>query len=148
MSKQAKIIKRVFKSELNEKGIIIGSFYVLNYCDICIFFRVCKTTKKSVYLIELATKKYKNGVMLVKDFKPAKNPYIVQNNNTWLNSLYEVFPTKDKLLPIEISYGSKLYNEALRRHKKPVVGTAYAEPIEEVWKWYWIIDDEIINGVA
>lgn len=137
----------MFKSELNEQGIIIGSFYVLNYYGVYVFFRVCKTTKKSVYLIELATKKHKDGVVLTKGFKPTKKPYIVQNNNTWRNSIYEVFPTQDKLLPIEIYYGSKLYNEALKNTKYPVCGTAYAEPVQDIWKWYWI-KDEITNGVA
>ena len=141
------IIKKTFKSEPNEQGIIIGSFYILNYYGVYVFFRVCKTTKKSVYLIELATKKHKDGVVLTKGFKTTKKPYIVQNNNTWRKSNYEVFPTKDKLLPIEIEYGSKLYNEALKNTRYPMVGTGYAEPIEDIWKWYWI-KDEIVNGVA
>ena len=98
--------------------------------------------------MELATKRYKDGVALTKGFKPSKNPYIVQNNNTWRKSLYEVFPTKDKKLPIEVQYGSKLYNEAIRRGNKAIVGTGYAEPIEDIHEWYWLEDREIINGVA
>ena len=141
------IIRRVFKSELNEQGILIGSFYILNYYGVYVFLRVCKTTKKSVYLIELATKKHKEGISLTKGFKPTKKPYIVQFNNTWRKSNYEVFPTKDKLLPIEITYGSKLYNAALQNTKYPVCGTAFAEPVQDIWKWYWVVEEKA-NGVA
>lgn len=141
-----KIKKHNFKNELNEQSIIIGSFYILNYYDILVFFRVCKTTKKSVYLIELGTKKYKDGIILTKGFKASKKPLVILNNNTWQKSTYEVFPQKDGL-PIEIEFGSKLYNEALKRTDFPLCGTVYAELIQDIWKWYWVIEEKI-NGIA
>ena len=65
--------------ELNDYGIFLLDIYVLNYYGIKVFFQVCKTTEKSVYLIELATKRYKNGIMLTKNFSASKKPYIILN---------------------------------------------------------------------
>lgn len=147
----AKWLQNYNKNELNEMGIFVGSFYILNYYGICVFFRVCKTTKKSVYLMELATKRYKEGIMLCKGFKGSKNPYVVLENNTWRKSKYEVFPTEEGL-PIEVQYGSKLFNEAKNKmcQNVPMCGQVYAQPIEfnDLMAHYWLDDIEKINGLA
>lgn len=140
-----------FQNELNEKGIIIGSFYILNYYGICVFFRVCKTTKHSVYLMELATQRYEDGIMLKDGFKGSKDPYVVLENNTWRKSQYEVFPEKNGCLPIPVEYGSKLYREAENKMVgSPLCGTVYAEPIpyDDLMSHYWLDDIEIVNGNA
>lgn len=36
-------------NELNQQGIFIGDYFVLNYYDILVFFQVTKTTKNSVF---------------------------------------------------------------------------------------------------
>lgn len=140
--------------ELNDYGIFLLDIYVLNYYGIKVFFQVCKTTEKSVYLIELATKRYKNGIiMLTKNFSASKKPYIILNNNTRRKSTYEVYPVKNgygHYLPIEVKLGSRLHEEALNRTDFPIAGTAYAVPVRDVLNKYWVDDiiEEEVNGLA
>lgn len=134
--------------EINEKGIMLLDVFMLDYCGIKVFFQVCKTTKKSVFLVELGIKKYKNGITLLKGFKPSKNPYIITINNTQTKSTYEVFPEKiddnEYWLPIEIKMGSKIYIKAITKNREyPPIGTAYAVPIKEYANKYWENSTEI-----
>ena len=128
-------------NELNQQGIFIGDYFVLNYYDILVFFQVTKTTKNSVFLIELATKHTKYGIMLTKRLKPSKNPLIIQKNNTSTKTQYEVYPTKlnDKeyWLPIYINYGDKIFELASKQTDFPAYGYAYACRINEVINKYW-----------
>ena len=63
--------------ELNKYDIFLLDVFVLNYYGILVFFQVCKTKKDSVFLVELATKRYKNGITLTKGFKASKKPHSV-----------------------------------------------------------------------
>lgn len=126
--------------DLNNYGIFITDIYLLSYCGIILFFQVCKTTKKSVYLIELATKKYKNGTMLTKRIHASKKPLIIKHNNTITKSNYEIFPIKiddEYLLPIEIKYGDDLYKKAEEYVDYPPIGYVYAIPIKDYLHKYW-----------
>ena len=49
---------------MNVHGVFLQDIYLLSYCGIKVIFQVCKTYERSVCLIELATKKYKNGISL------------------------------------------------------------------------------------
>ena len=124
-------------NELNDNGIFLLDVFVLNYYGILVFFQVCKTTEKTVFLVELGTKRYKDGITLTKRFKAAKKPYIILNNNTHTRSTYEVVPYK-MTVPIMIDLDMPIYKEALKRTELPIVGTFYAEKIVDYANKYWI----------
>lgn len=134
-------------NELNNQGIFLLDVFMLDYCGIKVFFQVCKTTEKSVFLVELATKRYKNGIMLTKNLSVSKKPYIIINNNTRTRSTYEVYPinmdmeNREYWLPIEIKINSRIYKEA-RKEYSPI-GIAYAVPIRDFLNKYWLEDEEI-----
>lgn len=128
-------------NELNECGIFLLDIYLLDYYGIKTFFQVCKTTKETVYLVELATKTTKYGIMLTKHIKASKKPLIVRFNNTYTKSQYEVKPInlngKEFWLPIPINYGDPIYKEAEKYDFCPACGYAYAVPIKDVINKYW-----------
>ena len=132
--------------EINKQGIFLLDIYMLDYYGVKVFFQVCKTTENSVFLVELATKRYKNGIMLTKNLNASKNPYIILNNNTRTKSTYEVSPTKldtnEYMLPIEVKINSKLYLEAQKHISYPIYGTAYAVHIKDYLNKYWINEQE------
>ena len=136
------------KNELNKYGIFLLDIYMLDYYGIKVFFQVCKTTRETVYLVELATKVTKYGIMLTKTIKPSKKPYFVRYNNTYTKSEYQVKPInlKDKQiwLPIEIKYTDKIYEEAKKYYDYPVWGYAYAVPmkLDDVLNKYWELPKE------
>lgn len=128
------------RDELNEQGIFLLDIYMLDYYGIKVFFQVCKTRKNSVYLVELATKRYKNGTMLTKTIKASKKPIIITSNNTYTKSTYKVYPVKlynEYWLPIDIKYGSSINNLAKEYVDYPSFGTAYAIPIKDYLNKYW-----------
>lgn len=125
---------------LNDYGIFIADIYLLSYCGIIVFFQVCKTRKKSVYLVELATKKYKNGTMLTKTIHASKKPLIIKQNNTIRKTTYEIYPIQidnEYLLPIPVNYGDDLYREAEKYVDYPPTGYVYAVPIKDYGNKYW-----------
>ena len=97
------------------------------------FFTVVWTKKDRVYLIELATKKYKNGIRFTKKIRATKHPLVILEKNVYRKSEYFVFPANivpnEVWLPIEVKYGSKLYKEACKRTPYPICGTAFAKPV-------------------
>lgn len=129
------------KNELNRFGIFLLDIYLLDYYGVKVFLQVCKTTKETVYLTELATKNTKYGIMLTRRIKASKKPLIVRNDNTPTKSQYEVKPInlndKEYWLPIEIKYGDPIYLEACKYHDYPACGYAYAVPIKDVINKYW-----------
>ena len=139
--------------ELNESGIFLLDTYLLDYYGVKVFFQVCKTTKHSVYLVELATKKTKYGIMLTKRIKASKKPLVILKNNTYTKSEYEVTPInlngKEYWLPIEIHYGDLIHQEAEKYYDFPAVGYAYAVPIKDVINKYWetptLIEEENVG---
>ena len=139
--------KKLMIDELNDCGIFLLDIYLLDYYGIKVFFQVCKTTKNTVYLVELATKRTKYGIMLTKHIKASKNPLIVRSNNTYTKSEYEVKPInlsgKEYWLPIEIKYGDPIHKEAEKYDFCPVCGYAYAVPIKDVINKYWKAPSEI-----
>ena len=139
-------------NELNKYDIFLLDVFVLNYYGILVFFQICKTTKNTVFLVELGTKKYRDGITLTKNLKTAKNPYIILNNNTHTKSQFEIYPVKiekEPWLPIEIGVNSRLFKEALNRTDFPLVGTVYAVPLRDYANKYWVNEIEMnINGYA
>ena len=129
-------------NELNDSNIFLLDIFVLNYYGILVFFQVCKTTEKSVFLVELATKRYKNGIMLTKRLRTSKNPYIILTNNTHTKSDYEVYPSRMGL-PIEITYGSKLHREAEKINGFAITGTFYAVHCWDYLNKYWVSSEKI-----
>ena len=134
---------------INEYGVFIGDVYVLNYYGVLVFFRVCETRKETVFLVELGTKKYKNGIMLRKGLKASKTPLVVLKNNTYSKTNFEVKPIKlfdeQYWLPIEVKYGDPLHKEACKYHEFPSVGFVYAVPLEDYLNKYWENDKVIIE---
>ena len=123
---------------MTDTGIYLLDLYLLSYSGMKIIFQVCKTTKKSVFLIELATKRYKGGYTLTDTFHATKSPLIVVDKNVFTKSTYEVPATrKDKKLPIRILYGSRAYNEATKYVKYPKFGTFLAVPFLDYMNTYW-----------
>ena len=138
------------ENELNDNGVFIGDIYVLNYYEILVFFEVCKTKANSVFLVELGTKRYKNGVMFLKGYKASKKPLVITENNTRTKATYEVRPRKDLSLPILITTDTVLYKHAKENVRHPSVGVFYATKIVDYMNRYWITDEEKyeINGIA
>lgn len=136
------------KDELNDYGVFISDVYVLNYYGILVFFQVCKTTEKTVFLVELGTKKYKNGITLLKGLKASKNPLIITKNNTIRKTEYEVFPQKDLSLPIQIDFNTPIYKKALEHNNNVLIGIFYAKKILDFNNVYWVVTEENINGYA
>lgn len=130
-------------NELNDFGVFIGDVYVLNYYNILVFFLVCRTTEKTVFLIELATKRYKNGIMLTKRLKPSKNALIIINNNSKRNGTYQVVPNKDLSLPIKIDMNLPIYKKALERTEFPLIGTFYATKVIDYTNRYWLLEEKL-----
>lgn len=128
-------------NELNDKSVFLGDVYCLNYYGILVFFYVSKTTAKTVYLVELGTKRYKNGIMLTKNLKASKKPYIILNNNTYTKTTYEVIPEKNLSLPIMITSDLPIYKKALDNVDFPLTGVFYAEKIFDYINRYWVVDN-------
>ncbi len=133
-------------NELNDYDIYITDVYMLNYEGVLVFFQVCGTKKKSVFVIELATKKYKsNYLMLSKNMCPSKKPFFVLTNNVFTKSTYEVFPVDigygKYFLPFLVKYGDPLYKEAEKYVSTPAPGWVYAKRIsvDEYVNKYWQI---------
>ena len=138
------------ENELNDNGVFIGDIYVLNYYEILVFFEVCKTEAKSVFLVELGTKRYKNGVIFQKGFKTSKKPLIIAENNTRNKTTYQVRPRKDLSLPILSTTDMLIYKRAKENTKYPNTGIFYATKIVDYMNRYWVTDEEKyeINGIA
>lgn len=138
------------ENELNDQGVFLGDIYVLNYYEILVFFEVCKTKEKSVCLVELGTKRYRNGVMFLKGYKASKRPLIITENNTRNKTTYRVRPEKDLSLPILITTDLPIYRRARENVKNPQVGIFYATKIVDYINHYWVTDEEKyeINGCA
>ena len=131
-------------NEINKYGIFLLDIYLLNYYGVKVFFQVCKTTKETVFLIELATKETKEGIMLTKRIKASKKPLIIRENNTHTKSKFEVKPIQlnslnrnDYWLPIDIKVGDPIWNEAQKYNEFPAFGVAYAVKITDVINKYW-----------
>lgn len=134
------------KNEINDYGIFLLDYYLLDYYGIKVFFQVCKTRRNSVYLVELATKTNKYGIMLTRTIKASKKPKIIRFNNTYTKSQYQVYPISLKdneyWLPIEIKIGDPIYEEAKKYCDYPAFGYAYAVPIKDVLNKYWEVPKE------
>ena len=103
--------------DLNEQGIFLADVFALDYYETKLFFQVVKTTKNSVFLMELHTEPYEYGVKISIPVCPEKYPSIIKKNNTLTKTTYEVYPIKiekDWWLPIEfdgfIHYATKVEN--------------------------------------
>ena len=131
---------------MTDTGIKILDMYILSYCGMKIIFQVCDTTNKTVKLIELATKRYKDGYTLTKTYKASKKPLIIENNNVFTRSNYEVLAIRDdKKLPIRITMSTKIFWEAQKYRKYPRMGTFLAIPFLHHRNTYWKKPKEIEN---
>ena len=129
---------------VNKHHVYIQDIYILSYYGIKVVFQVAKVTENSVFLVELATKRYKDGLTLTKGLKTSKKPYFVKGNNTRSGTTFEVFTREDKTLPIRIWYDSDIFWEAAKRVSAPLVGTCLAIPFNDKYlSAYWIIEKEI-----
>ena len=124
--------------ELNDFGVFLGDIYVLNYYGILVFFYVCKTTERTVFLVELETKPYKNGLILTETLKASKKPLIIVNNNTYTKTTYEVMPTKELFLPIQITTDLPIYEKALECTDYPLTGVFYISKVVNHVGKYWV----------
>lgn len=140
------------ENEPNDQGVFIGDIYILNYYEILVFFQVSKTKYDYVYIYEMATKKYKDGIMLTDKWKNSKKPLVITENNTWEKTKYIVYPQKDLTLPIKITTEMPIYKKAQERIKNPLTGIFYITKVleEDLQNCYWIMDTEKyeINGIA
>ena len=123
---------------MTNTGIKILDLYLLAYSGMKVIFQVCDTTENTVTLIELATKKYKNGYTLTKHYKASKKPLIIKNNNVFTKSKYKVVSIReDKKLPIRIDMTTKIFWEAQKYVDYPKIGTFLAVPFLEHRNTYW-----------
>ena len=123
--------------ELNEDGIFLQDIYLLSYCGLKVIFQVCKTYSHSVCLIELATKKYKDGISLTKWIHPSSKPLVVTGPNTFEKSTFEVKTNHNENISIVITRASKLFWEAAKYIDCPLVGTFQAVPFKDYLNTYW-----------
>ena len=122
---------------MNVHGVFLQDIYLLSYCGMKVIFQVCKTYERSVCLIELATKKYKNGISLTKKIQASKNPLIITRNNSYYKSTYEVPTREDKKLIIHITPSDRIYWEAAKYNEYPKMGMFLAVPFPDYLKKYW-----------
>lgn len=123
---------------MTNTGILISDIYILTYAKMKVIFQVCRTTPTSVFLIELATKKYKDGYTLTKKYHASKKPLIIKYDNVFSRSTYEVPALReDKKLPIQIDATTDIFWEALKYNKYPKFGTFLAIPFTEHRDTYW-----------
>lgn len=120
----------------NKHYVHTQDIYILSYCGIKVIFQVAKVTEDSVFLVELAAKRYKDGLTLTKHLKTSKNPFFV-TDNTRSKTTFEVFTRPDKCLPIKINYSSKIFWEALKYVDYPCIGTCLAIPFDDYLTTYW-----------
>ncbi|MCR4661660.1 MAG: hypothetical protein K5765_06665 [Clostridia bacterium] len=129
--------------ELNIYGVFLGDIYLLNFYGVLAFFYVSKTREDTVFLTELGTKKYKNGVMFTKGMKAAKKPLIIVKNNTFRKTTYEVTPNKDLTLPIIITPDLPIYKKALKRTDLIYPGTYTAYRVLDYYNKYWVAEENM-----
>lgn len=123
---------------MTDNGIKLLDLYILSYLGIKVVFQVCNTTRNTVTLIELATKKYKDGITLTKRYKATKKPLIIKNDNVFSRSKYKVVAMReDKKLPIKIDLTTKIFYEAQKYQEYPPMGTFLAVPFVEHRTTYW-----------
>ena len=123
---------------MTDTGIKMLDMYLLSYCGIKVIFQVCDTTDSTVTLIELATKKYKDGITLTKKYKSTKKPLIIKGNNTFTGSNFFVSAIReDKKLPIRIDITTKIFWEAQKYTDYPPMGTFLAVPFPDHRDTYW-----------
>ena len=123
---------------MTDTNIHLLDLYMLSYEGLKVVFQVCDTTPDSVFLIELATKRYKDGVTLTKKYKATKKPLIITHNNIFTKSTYEVPATReDKKLPIKITMATPIFWEAYKHTPYPRTGTFLAVPFPDHRNTYW-----------
>ena len=123
--------------KLNKDGVFTQDIYLLSYCGLKIIFEVCKTYENSVCIIELATRKYKDGISLTKWIRPTPHPLVVTGPNTFEKSTFEVKTNPNKNLSIIITRVSKIFWEAAKYVDCPLVGTFQAVPFPDFRNTYW-----------
>lgn len=138
------------RDELNDFGIRIQDAFLLDYYGVKVFFRVCGTTKDSVFLVELAQKRTKWGIQISRTLKGSKNPLVVLKGNDSVHSRYEAFPESvsgSVRLPIRVDYGDPLHREAMNYAEFPACGYAYAvplnKPMHELLDMYWEVSEKV-----
>lgn len=123
---------------MTNTGIKLLDLYLLSYCGLKVIFQVCETTERTVTLIELATKKYKNGYTLTKKYKASKKPLVIKGDNVFTRSNFKVVAIReDKKLPIKIDMTTKLFWEAEKYVDFPKVGIFLAAPFLDHINTYW-----------
>jgi len=122
---------------MNKDGVFLQDIYLLSYCGFKIIFEVCRTYDHSVCLIELATKKYKDGITLTKWIRPTFHPLVVMKYNRFSKSTFEVATRSDKKLVIYIGPQHRLYWEALKTNPHPPIGNFLAVPFPDYLNTYW-----------
>lgn len=122
---------------MNKDGVFLQDIYLLSYCGFKVVFEVCKTYDHSVCLIELATKKYKDGITLTKWIRPTRYPLVVFGQNRFSKSTFEVRTRPDKKLVIYIGPQCRLYWEALKYFDMPPTGNFLAVPFPDYLQTYW-----------
>ena len=122
---------------MNKDGVFLQDIYLLSYCGLKIIFEVCKTFEHSVCIIELATKKYKDGISLTKRIRPALFPLVVTGSNRFSTSTFEVLTTPNKRLAIHINRNSPIFWEAAKYVDCPLTGVFFAVPFPDYLNTYW-----------
>jgi len=122
---------------MNKDGVFLQDIYLLSYCGFKIIFEVCKTYDHSVCVIELATKKYKDGISLTKRIRPTLHPLVVRGPNTFGKSTFEVETRPDKKLVFYVNPTVELFWEALKANPYPPIGKFLAVPFPDYLQTYW-----------
>lgn len=119
--------------------IYINDVFMLNYYGIRVIFQVANVSEdeKEIYLVELATKRYKDGYTLTKNLDTSKNPFIIKKNNARTKTTYKVSPNEDGTFYVLVPMYSKLFWEALKYVEYPKTGYVLAVPFKDYLNTYW-----------
>lgn len=128
-------------NEPNIDGIFLQDVFVLNYFGAVCLFQVCATSRETVTLMELEMEPYKDGKALAPGMKPAKNPLVITEGNTYSGSRFEVTPAwisgNEPWLPIRVTADMPIFKEAERLGGDPYPCIAYAMRTPDYVGVYW-----------
>lgn len=132
----------------NDYGICFGDIFYLRYCDINVFFYVCKTSSKQVCVYELEKKRIKNNGIIVeildRKLKGSKKPLIITENNCSTKSDFWVDVKDKEHIWIPIYSELPIYSKAFEMAKDyiPTIGDFEAIKIVDenkigILNYYW-----------
>lgn len=141
-----KLIFEDAEGAINLDNVNLMDIYMTRYRGINIFFMVSKTRCHKAALFELETKLghcvgEENSLYetLTKDFKPRKQPYIIEKNNCWTKTDYWVrTDTGDGCIRVQTKPSSPICQLDVARGRVPKYTTLICKkiPVQELIKHF------------